>query len=129
MLESFNLPRTQEPDMTDETPFNVTRVENLLQHGAPWVEWSEEDRATFIASLHPEDGDPKAKDEAEALTRKLFGRNVTYFAAVAQVDRPSSSRLRRHLLNTVPFGAGMRLLDEIEGFDLIRSLRPLMQPA
>jgi hypothetical protein len=115
--------------MTDETPFNVARVDNLLARGAPWAEWGEAERATFIAALHPDDGDPTAKDEAEALVRMLFGRNATYFAAVPQVDRLSSGRLRRHLLETVTFGTGTPLLDEIEGFDLIRTLRPQMQLA
>jgi hypothetical protein len=115
--------------MTDETHCDPAHVEDLLALGAPWAEWGEEERVTFIAALHPDDGDPKAKDEAEALVRMLFGRNPTYFAAVPQVDRLSSGRLRRHLLETVTFGTGRRLLEEIDGFDLIRTLRPQMQLA
>lgn len=104
------------------------RIEAAISTVIPWDEWWEGDRAALIAALYPSHCGPQEKREAEALVRLLFGRAVGYFAPSPPVDPELADLLRRRLAAHAVPGGGAHLLEQVEGFDPIRSLRSAMLP-
>ncbi|WP_315922129.1 hypothetical protein [Mesorhizobium sp. SP-1A] len=92
-----------------------------IRNRLPWQEWSEHDRAVFIASLAPMGKNAREEQKARDLFRHIFRMPVIEISRDVLEHEDLADRLRADIIGLVRLGSGRYFYE-----DFLQTLRALV---